>query len=531
MNVKAINSSVSFTQKLRTFFVWAGWLAIVIPSIVFSIHSSFSLSAYELEIEKWVYGYINFGSFVVGLIAAIIIMWRKSKEWLGVVVSLMLVTCTSTSDGFAFWSALGIGGEDFNIFISFFLSLFYTLLFSILLLCVLLIFPNGKWVPNWTRWFFVLSLIGIFTLPVYLCITVFLVQGMDDQTQSLFLDKLPELFRLGVLGIGALAQIYRLFVTKDSLERQQLKWIALSLVGMTFFYILYWLKFLFIETNSSSFIDITLFSLMLFFTYSFIITFAISALRYRIWDIDIVINKTLVYSGLTTILGAVGISGAVLFELYAKEYFNQNSPFIGLIIIFPLALLFVPLRDSLQNFVDKHFKPEEIDFGGSIVEFSPEAQLMLTSSDILKILARQIKEQLDVLEVEIYLKHENGSLFLSEPMPDPGAVPYININEKERLILEKGDVLVPVDTSQYSLYLPLTLKRASKPEFLGVIALGLRENGIGYSSSVLKSLKKFGVEAGKVLYIAKLRESTGKNILERLASLERGLVNLKTDLA
>ena len=55
------------------------------------------------------------------------------------------------------------------------------------------------------------------------------------------------------------------------------------------------------------------------------------------------------------------------------------------------------------------------------------------------------------------------------------------------------------------------------------------ENGVGYSSSVIRSLQKFGAEAGKVLYVAKLRESTGRNIMERLASIERGLASLKTN--
>ena len=186
------------------------------------------------------------------------------------------------------------------------------------------------------------------------------------------------------------------------------------------------------------------------------------------------------------------------------------------------------MRDALQQFVDTRFKPEEIDFSNTIVEFTPEAQLMLSSSDILKILARQVREQLNVSEVEIFLKHENGDLFLSEPLPAEGALPSMALREKERLLLEKGEVVVPPDTSNYSLYLPLTLKRASRPEFLGAMALGKRENGLGYSSAMLRSLKQFGVEAGKVLYVAKLRESTGRNIMERLASIERGLASLRT---
>lgn len=531
MNFAARKTAEPF-RRLRLFAAWIVWLAVVLPSIVFSVYTSFTqLAGYGSEIEKWIYVHLNFGSFIVGVIAAGIIFWRKPTDRLAFIVSLMLVTWTSTSNGFEFWYALGIGGDNTGFLFAYFLSFFYTLLMSILLLYVLLMFPNGNWVPGWTRWIFALSLIGMFVMPVYLCFMLLILNYMPDSMGQFFFDYLPQLSRLGILGMGMLAQVYRLFVTKDPLQRQQLKWIAVSLVGMTFFYIMYWMDNLVFGTATGSFADLTVFFLVLFFTYSFIVTFVISALRYHIWDIDIVINKTLVYSALTTILGALGVTSAVLFELYADQYLKNSPPLIGLLAILPLVILFVPLRDTLQNFVDSRFKPEEIDFSGSIVEFAPEAQLMLTSNDILKILARQVKDQLEVLDVEIYLKHAGGGLVLNEPAVEGADPSLLSLSQKERSVLEKGDAFAPADLLHCSLYLPLTLKRASKPEFLGVMAIGQRRNGAGYSSVVLKSLKKFGVDAGKVLYIAKLRESSGRNIMERLASLEKGLATIKTDLA
>ncbi len=528
MSSTMVKSSAGMFPKIRNFVFRLGWLAIVVPTVLLSIDSSGdSLSRHAREIDKWIYVYLNFGSLVVGVIAAGIIFWRKQTDWQAIIVSLMLVTWTATTNGFEFWNSLAITGDSNTDWgIAYFFSTSYTFLLSILLLCVLLTFPNGKWVPGWTRWLFFLSLIG---LAFPLCMILLFVQNMADDLAQFFLNVLPELFRLSVLSLGVLAQIYRLFVTKDPLQRQQLKWIAVSLIGMTFFYILYWLNALIFGYIENSIVDLTLFFLTLFFTYGFIVTFAISALRYHIWDIDIVINRTLVYSALTAILGSLGVTSAILVDLYADQYLGGSSPVIGLLAILPLALMFVPLRDTLQNFVDSRFKPEEVDFSGSIVEFAPEAQLMLTSGDILKILTHQVREQLNVTEAEIYLKYESGELILAEPIKPEADAISLSMHQQERAILEKGDVLVPTDTSRYSLYLPLTLKRASKPDFLGVLALGSRENGVGYSSIVLKSLKKFGLEAGKVLYIAKLRESSGRNIMERLASIEKGLANLKTD--
>ena len=533
MNLKAINTPTGKYSNLKDLLVRIGWLAIVIPSIVYSLSTTKqTLAFYSLEISKWVYGYINFGSFVLGLIAAIIIFWRRPKDWMAVIVSLMLVTWTSTSDGSDFWAASGIGGKDFNELLSYLLSTLYELTLSILLLAVLLAFPDGKWTPKWTRWLFIFSFVGIFLLPIYWCLIIFIMAVFPNNTlnTNALLDTIPDIFRLSVLVLGAFMQIYRLRTTKDPLQRQQLKWIAVSLIGMTLFYVFYNLAVQLTTWDDNSPQKLTLFLLLLLFTYGFIVTFAISVLRYRIWDIDLVINKAIVYSALTAILGSLGIVGTVVFEYYSNLYL-ENSPVAVLLVILPILILFSPLRDGLQNFVDRHFKPEEIDFSGTIVEFSPEAQLMLSSSDMLKILAHQTREQLNVSEVMIFLKNENGQLILSEPKQDQTTITLSDLPAKELTALENGEVIIPVVKSNFSLYLPFILKRASRPEFLGVLALGPREKGIGYSSSVIKSLQKFGVDAGRVLYVAKLRESTGKNIIERLASIEKGLANLKIDLA
>ena len=149
--------------SLKEVLIRLAWLSIVTLSVVYSAYrSSRELPSWGSDVEKWTYVYINFGSFVAGLIAAIIIFWRKSKDWLAVTVSLMLITWTSTSDGFEFWLDTGIGGSgtEVNWFLSYFLSLPYTVLLSVLLLCVLLTFPDGKWTPGWTRWFFILSVVG-----------------------------------------------------------------------------------------------------------------------------------------------------------------------------------------------------------------------------------------------------------------------------------------------------------------------------------------------------------------------------------
>ena len=531
MNSTTIKASYGRYSVPVNILIRLVWISVALLSIIYSLKATqFHLSILSQPISNWIYGYINFGSFVLGLIAASIIFWRKPKDWLAIAVSLMLIMWNSTGDGTELFSPPGVEIGFSQQQTNYFLTLAYELLLSLLLLVVLLTFPDGKWVPGWTRWLFILSLVGAFVMPLYVFGMIKLSGQVDisDRTWEILTDKIPQITRLGVLILGALMQLYRLWTTRNAFQRQQLKWIAVSLFGMTLFYTLFNIARIWNLWELESVQLLTIFMCLCFFSYGFIFTLAISVLRYRIWDMDLVINKAFVYGPLTAILGALGIIGSLLLEQLAKPLLDI-SPSLGAIVLLPIVMLFMPLRDILQNVVDKHFKPEEIDFSGAIVEFSPDAQLMLSSKDILKILVHQLKEQLSVSEAAIFLKHENGNLILSEPPQDEAVDGAQVIPPRGLPMLEKGEIVVPSDTSQYSLFIPLALKRASKPEFLGVIALGRREGGVGYSSSVIKSLQKFGVDAGRVLYVAKLRESTGKNIIERLASIEKGLANLKTD--
>jgi hypothetical protein len=56
-----------------------------------------------------------------------------------------------------------------------------------------------------------------------------------------------------------------------------------------------------------------------------------------------------------------------------------------------------------------------------------------------------------------------------------------------------------------------------------VLVFGSRNSGEGYSTPVLKSLKKLGCDAGTAFYVAQLREHLGQNMMDRLAAIEKGL--------
>jgi hypothetical protein len=507
------------------------WLGIVTVSIIYSlVGSQDSLLSAQTELEKWIYVYLNFLSFVLGVLTAAIIFFRKPNSWMAFTTASMLVTFTATDNGIRFWYQLftgvpfSIGVENGSVpyDVSLFLSVLYMALLTTSLTYVLLTFPDGKLSSRRVRWFFNLMIASQILLILFVGgVSLFDIFGKMGGSLSyrmyVFLDQAKAILLL----VLAAWPILRLRKITDPVQRQQIKWIAASLTGMTFFYAIYTLI-----PISTTRLVLWIFLVVLIFTYGFIITLFIAILRYRLWDMNFIINKAIVYSAMTAVLGILGFAGANLLDFLAKRYMESDSSLVGAFILLPLAALFAPLRDGMQALVDRYLKPEEVDFSSAIVEFSPDAQLILSSQAMLGILVKQTVEQLDISSAAIYLKREDGQLLQSEPPALDAESPQLRLDDKARAQLEKGNVVIPLEASAFSLYIPLVINRASRPDFLGVLVLGPRNSGEGYPTHVLKSLKKLGCDAGKAIYIAQLRERLGQNILDRLAAIEKGLAVL-----
>lgn len=105
LNSTTIKASVGRYSAPINILIRLGWVSVALLSIIYSLkETQYLLLDLSQPISKWIYGYINFGSFVLGLIAASIIFWRKPKDWLAIAVSLMLIMWTSTGDGYYFFS-------------------------------------------------------------------------------------------------------------------------------------------------------------------------------------------------------------------------------------------------------------------------------------------------------------------------------------------------------------------------------------------------------------------------------------------
>jgi len=168
---------------------------------------------------------------------------------------------------------------------------------------------------------------------------------------------------------AALSLINRLVLARGY-ERQQLKWFAFAAALM--------LGGLFVLPLSSSWPLLNEISYGVgFFGFMFFpVATGIAILRYRLYDIDVLINRTLVYSALTAMLAAVYLGGvaatqALLRTLTGQEQQPQLAIVASTLVI---ATLFTPLRRRIQSFIDRRFYRSKYDARKTLEAFSAKVR-------------------------------------------------------------------------------------------------------------------------------------------------------------
>jgi hypothetical protein len=233
---------------------------------------------------------------------------------------------------------------------------------------LLYVFPNGRFVPRWT------ALLGASWTGLAFA-TAFLPDSrLSMSTWSVGVQLLVLLVWSG---IGVFAQVFRYWNVSSPIQRQQTKWALLGLVaagmgpalvilgagapasgpevpnlfyqrvGASFFTF----SFLF-ETFSRSTLQVA--------TVLFPLSFAIAIMRYRLWDIDVIINRTLVYGTLTGILLFLYLVSVLLLSNLFRAVTGQGQ-FAVVLSTLAIAAIFTPLRRRVQATIDRQFYRRKYD--------------------------------------------------------------------------------------------------------------------------------------------------------------------------
>jgi hypothetical protein len=323
---------------------------------------------------------------------AVIIFYRKSNDLMALFTAMMLILLGATIWGTAdilatIHPTLGFLGNMLWV-----LSLASLFLF-------LYLFPDGQFVPRWTFW------LAIVLVTVMVPIALFPGPPFDMKKWS---PLAFALFLLCWVLPGVIAQVYRYRHVSGPMQRQQTKWVVFgltaALTGLVGVIILLAIvPSLQPGSVAADFIGATATAgLVLLIPLSL----TIAMLWHHLYDIDILINRTLVYGVLTAMLAVVYFGGVATTQAtFHTLTGQQEQPQLAIVVsTLVIAALFMPLRRRIQSFIDRRFYRRKYDARKTLEAFSAklreEPDLDALSDDLVEV----VRETMQPAHVSLWLR-------------------------------------------------------------------------------------------------------------------------------
>lgn len=290
---------------------------------------------------------------------------------------------------------------------------------------ILLYFPTGR--PPSRRWRW-LAVFGLALCAFFLLFTSTLKewQTLSDYGWSvrnpIGIHDLP--FPMAPWGVALITfiglSVVSLFVRyrrAPAVERQQIKWL---LYAAGLFFVVYFSGF---SLSDSRGMVRDLNALLLGLgVLAFPIAVGIAILRYRLYDIDVVIRKTLVYAALTALLALVYFGSVILLQsLFGALAGIEQSTLAVVISTLMIAALFSPLRRRLQGTIDRRFFRKKYDAQQVLARFAQTARDETDLDALLAELVRVVDETLQPEQVSVWLRPAIKSV-LDDTPPSSGSL-------------------------------------------------------------------------------------------------------------
>lgn len=360
-----------------------------------------------------VFGTLRLIGMLVFAVTGLIVFSLKSDDWITILVSAMLLTM-----GAALFAPLAIGvavhpewapavkvvgsmGPPWPDFgrslagLSFILATYFI--------------PDGRLVPRWTKYvlFLLAAQIGLWT--------IFPASPFNVNLWPTFLQAA---WTIGLPVSGVMAQIYRFSVVTDTAERRKTRLVVLALGTATGVFVL---LALFNPQLGGGLFDLGVVTPRVRAVYELLLlgvlgaalllfpaAITVSVLRYGLWNVTLLVNRALVYGGLTGIIVVVGLGLVfVLSELLAGvlgRVVAEEAALVSAAVV--LTLLFQPARRQVQQVVDKSFYRSKYDAARTLEEFSSQLRHEVDLDSLAHDLLSVVRTSMQPSHVSLLLRSD-----------------------------------------------------------------------------------------------------------------------------
>jgi hypothetical protein len=320
-----------------------------------------------------------------------LLFWRRSDTWMGLLVAFSLY---ATAPGF---SGLLLIQTQIPTWASRLYALTAGLVWPTFFLVMFYLFPTGRFAPRFMRY--------LAAVP-YL---IFLVQLLVPSSAALMAISLLAL--LAYLFLGLLSQIYRYRLVSTRVEREQTKWIVFVfgiLLGQVFLNqaVLSLFPALAIGTPARFWYELSLNGILGYLLPALIpLSIGIAILRYRLFDIDLIIRRTLVYAALTAMLAAAYLGSILALQSIVGVFAAGGStPLVTVLSTLLIAALFVPLRRRVQAVIDRRFFRRKYNAARTVAAFGAALRDETNLEQLSAHLTAVVDEAMQPESVGLWLK-------------------------------------------------------------------------------------------------------------------------------
>ncbi len=317
-----------------------------------------------------------------------LIFWRKSSDWMALLFALCLVVggtgfvTETVAASLSVWSLPALLLNEFTF---------------VLLYLIASLFPDGRFVPRWTRWL-VVGYIGVELWRVWTLLS-------DPSPANNRYPLLLLLFWFVVTLSLGIAQVYRYRRVSRPVQRQQTKWIVfclLILIVVSFGVDAPTLVFRSLSILYDLFsVTLTTLAFLLF-----PLSVGVAIFRYRLWDIDVLINRTLVYGSLSTLLALIYFGCVFGLQALFHTLTGQGgaSPLIMVVSTLTIAALFRPFRHRIQQVINRRFYRQKYDATKTLAAFSATLRGELDLTELGEQLVAVVNETMQPSHISLWLR-------------------------------------------------------------------------------------------------------------------------------